>query len=181
MNSKNIVFIATSLDGFIAGKNGELDWLQSIPNPENVKMGFEDLMDEIDAIVMGRNTFEMVCSFEGEWLYPKHVFVLSHTLTEIPEKFKSKASLLNGTPEDILKQIHQKGFFTLYIDGGVTIQEFLKNDLIDELRITTIPILLGDGIPLFTILPKSLEFNHKKTVVFLNQLVQSHYIRKKVD
>jgi len=179
MRTKNIVFIAKSLDGYIAGKNGELDWLHAIPNPENVKMGFEDLMEEIDAIVMGRNTFDMVCSFEGEWLYSKHVFVLSNTLTEVPEKFREKASILNGSLEEILNYIHQRGFQTLYIDGGITIQNFLKEDLIAELRITTLPVLLGDGIPLFSILPKSLEFSHVKTEVFLNQLVQSHYKRKK--
>ena len=79
----------------------------------------------------------------------------------------------------ILNNIHEKGFYKLYIDGGKTVQNFLKEDLIDELRITTIPILLGDGILLFKVLPKSLEFNHLKTEVFLNQIVQSHYERKK--
>ncbi len=179
MKSKNIVFIAKSLDGFIAGINGELEWLNSIPNPDKDSMGFDDLMQEIDALVMGRTTFDTVCGFEGEWPYPKHVFVLSNTLQKIPEKFKEKASLLSGTEQEILKTIHEKGFYTLYIDGGKTVQNFLQEDLIDELRITTIPILLGDGISLFGTLPISLNFSHLKTKVFLNQLVQSHYVRKR--
>jgi dihydrofolate reductase len=179
MENKNIVFIAKSLDGFIAGKNGELDWLNTTPNPENNDMGFVSLMNEIDAIVMGRTTFEMVCSFEGEWPYNKPLFVLSNSLNEIPEKFKEKATLLNSNPKEILNNIHKKGFYKLYIDGGKTVQNFLKEDLIHELRVTTIPILLGDGISLFNILPKSLEFNHLKTEVFLNQIVQSHYERRK--
>ena len=80
MEKKNIVFIGRSLDGFIAGKNGELDWLEMIPNPDNVEMGFASLMEEIDAVVMGRTTFEMVCSFGGDWPYNKHVFVLSNSM-----------------------------------------------------------------------------------------------------
>ena len=79
MQKKNIVFIGRSLDGFIAGKNGELDWLEMIPNPDNVEMGFVSLMQEIDAVVMGKTTFEVVCSFDGEWPYMKHVFVLSNS------------------------------------------------------------------------------------------------------
>lgn len=179
MEPSNIVFIAKSLDGFIAGINGELDWLNAIPNPENNDMGFVQLMNEIDAIVMGRATFDVVCSFEGEWPYAKPVFVLSHSLKEIPEKYKTKASLLNGPIKEVLLQIHEKGCYQLYIDGGQTIHQFLKEDLIDELRITTIPILLGNGIPLFDVLPKSMKFSHLKTEVFLNQLVQSHYEREK--
>ena len=179
MNSKNIVYLAKSLDGFIAGKNGELDWLNAIPNPDNVEMGFVNLMEEVDAVVMGRTTFDTVCSFEGEWPYNKHVFVLSHSLSKIPEQYSGQATLLNGSVQEILSSIHKKGFQILYIDGGRTVQNFLKEDLIDELRITTIPIILGDGIPLFTILPQSIELEHICTEVFLGQLVQSHYRRKK--
>ena len=179
MKNKNIVFIAKSLDGYIAGENGELDWLNSIPNPENNNMGFVSLMNEIDAIVMGRTTFETVCGFKGEWPYNKQVFVLSNTLHEIPERLKDKVSLLAGNVKEILIEIHKKGYSNLYIDGGKTVQNFLKEDLIDELIITTIPILLGNGIALFDSLPKSLEFTHLRTEIFLNQIVQSHYKRKK--
>ena len=179
MKYKNIVFVGKSLDGFIAGKNGELDWLDMIPNPEQNGMGYYDLMEEIDAIVMGKTTFETVISFDIDWPYKKHVFVLSHSLNKIPETLKEKVTLLKGNEKDILNVIHNKGFHNLYIDGGKTVQNFLKADLIDELRISTIPILLGDGIPLFDILPKSLVFNHVKTEVFLDQIVQSHYQRKK--
>lgn len=179
MEKKNIVFIARSLDGFIAGKNGELDWLEMIPNPEGVEMGFANLMQEIDAIVMGKTTFEVVCGFGGEWPYSKHVFVLSNSLRHVPEKLNEKATLLKGSPQDILSEIHQKGYYKLYIDGGRTVQDFLKEDLIDELRITTIPILLGGGFPLFGELPKPLEFEHVESKLFLNQIVQDCYKRKR--
>ena len=179
MKKSNIVFIARSIDGFIAGKNGELDWLHSIPNPDQDDMGFVSLMEEIDAIVMGRKTFDVVCGFGGEWPYGKHVFVLSNSLKAIPEKLQEKASLLNGSPKEVLHKIHSQGFYKLYIDGGTTIQNFLKEDLIDEMRITTIPILLGGGFSLFGDLDKPIEFNHVESKVFLGELVQDWYQRKR--
>jgi len=179
MKRKNIVFIAKSLDGYIAGKNGEIDWLNSIPNPENIDMGFVKLMERIDAIVMGRKTFELVCSFGGEWPYSRPLFVLSRTLESIPEKFQDKAELVKGSISEVLEILHQKGHDQLYIDGGTTIQSFLSEDLIDEMIITTIPILLGGGIPLFGALQQSMLFEHMESHVFLNQLVQNHYKRKR--
>jgi len=178
---KNIVFIAKSLDGYIAGKNGELDWLHSVPNPNHNDLGFTQLMEDVDAIVMGRTTFETVVGFGGEWPYAKHVFVLSNSLREVPDPLQSKVSLLSGDLSSILQRIHAAGYSSLYIDGGRTIQNFLKEDLIDELRITTIPILLGGGFPLFGELDDSLEFEHMKTEVFLGELVQSHYGRKETN
>jgi len=167
MTHKNIVFTATSLDGYIAGKNGELDWLHSIPNPDNDDMGYNQLMEDIDAIIMGRVTFETVWGFDIEWPYHKHVFVLSTTLTDIPEAISGKVTIVNGSPQEILKQVHEKGYHTLYIDGGSTIQSFLREDLIDELRITTIPILLGSGFPLFGNLDQRLQFDHIESKLFL--------------
>ena len=87
----NIVFIATSLDGYIADKDGGLDWLQSIPNPENLDMGWGDLIDRIDALVMGRKTFEKVCSFDCDWPYSKPVFVLSNSMKSKPDGYEGKA------------------------------------------------------------------------------------------
>lgn len=179
MENKNIVYIARSLDGYIAGKHGELDWLDLIPIPEDTEMGYTPLMNEIDALVMGKTTFEVVLNFGVDWPYKKHVFVLSNSLKIVPEDLKQKVTLIKGHPKEILQQIHSLGYFKLYIDGGKTIQDFLKEDLIDELRITTIPILLGGGFPLFGDLDAPLEFEHLKSEVFLNQLVQNHYRRKR--
>jgi len=179
MNGQNLVFIARSLDGYIAGKHGELDWLNAIPNPEKSDMGYVKFMEGVDALVMGRNTFETVCGFEGEWPYTKPIFVMSRTLDAIPEQYKEKAALVHGTIPEIVEKINKKGYKNLYIDGGVTIQNFLKEDLIDELIITTIPILLGGGIPLFHELPKSLDFELLSSEVFLSQIVQSRYRRKR--
>lgn len=179
MKSENKVFIARSLDGYIADREGGLDWLHAVPNPQQLDLGYESFLKEVDAIVMGRNTFETVCAFDMEWPYKKPVFVLSSGLGSIPEKLKAKVELLNGTPGEVLDQIHFKGYARLYIDGGRTIQDFLKEDLIDELIITTIPILLGGGAPLFGELPGTMEFEHAWSKLYLDALVQDCYRRKR--
>ena len=179
MKKKNQVFIATSLDGYIADESGGIDWLHSIPNPNNIDMGYGEFISKVDAVVMGRNTFTTVCEFDMDWPYQVPVFVLSNTLKEISVKFKGKAQLLKGSFNEILKKIHGNGCYNLYIDGGVTIQGFLKEDLIDEMTITIIPTLLGGGIPLFSELPSRLHFECVESKIYLNKVVQNHFIRKR--
>ena len=179
MEKKNKVFIATSLDGNIADKNGGIDWLHSIPNPNNNDMGYGAFFSQIDALVMGRTTFETVCGFDMDWPYQKPVFVLSNSLTNVPEEFEGKAEIVNGSLKEILNKIHKRGCNSLYIDGGKTIQSFLKEDLIDEMTITIIPYLLGGGIPLFSELPKRLGFECVDSKIYLEQVVQNHFVRKR--
>ena len=170
MEKRNLVFIATSLDGYIADRKGRLDWLTTIPNPEQSDMGYNEFMAQVDALVMGRKTFETVCGFEGDWPYAKPVFIVSRTLDTLAEDYRDKAELVIGSLTEILEQIHNKGYHKLYIDGGVTIQNFLKEDLIDEITITTIPIVLGGGTALFSKLPTELEFTLVSSKVFLNSI-----------
>lgn len=172
----NYIYIATSLDGFIARKDGSIDWLTEIPNPDNSDFGFGDFIKNIDAIVMGKNTFETVLSFT-EWLYPKKVFVLSSTLKSIPDNVSDKAELINGKPDYVVDYLHSLNYTNLYIDGGKTIQTFLERDLIDEMIITKIPILLGDGIPLFGKMDTDKRFIHTKTEILDGSLVKSYYKR----
>lgn len=180
MTKQNNVFIATSLDGYIADKNGGLDWLNTIPNPDNLDMGYTNFTSNIDALVMGRTTFETVCGFGIEWPYTMPVFVLSNTLTDIPKNYKNnKIYIINGPLTSVLNQIHNKGYYNLYIDGGKTIQNFLKEDLIDQLIITTIPKLLGGGVSLFSELPSELNFDCVKTELFSNHIVQNTFVRIK--
>lgn len=174
-----MVFIARSLDGYIADRNGGLDWLTSVPNPDGLDMGYDRFIREVDALVMGRRTFETVCSFDMEWPYHKPVFVLSSTLKSLPGELSGKAELILGTPGGILDQLHAKGYQRLYVDGGATIQQFLREDLIDELIITTIPVLLGGGTPLFGELLERMEFELEESLVFLDALVQNRYRRKR--
>ena len=174
----NYVYIATSLDGFIATDDGGLDWLDEIPNPEQSDYGFAMFIKSIDAIVMGRNTLEKVLDF-GQWVYDKPVFVLSNGLTKLPENIQGKAEIVRGDIKKLISQLNQKGYNNLYIDGGKVIQSFLQEDLIDEIIITRVPILLGKGISLFGQLEQPLQFRHQKTEIYNNILVKSHYIRDK--
>lgn len=178
MPQKNIVFIAQSLDGYIADKNGKLEWLQMVPNPNNESTGFNELMEEIDALIMGRNTYEKVLSFGVDWPYSKPVFVLSNSLKEISDSLKDIVHLVKGELEEVLNHIHHLGYHKLYIDGGNVVQQFLHEELIDEMRITTIPVLLGGGTPLFGALANPQEWKHIKTEVLLGEMVQSWYRKK---
>ena len=173
--SKNKVFIATSIDGYIADKDGGIDWLHSIPNPNGDDMGYAAFMEEVDALVMGRNTFEIVCSFDIDWPYTKPVFVLSASLNDIPEKASGQAFIVKGALTNVLNDINSKGYQDLYIDGGSTIQSFLKEDLIDTMIITQIPILLGGGVSLFGKLERPQHFECVETKHFLGKIQQSRF------
>ena len=172
----NHVFIATSLDGFIAERDGGLDWLTGLPNPDGSDYGFAEFMGRIDAVVMGRATFEAVLGF-GVWPYERPVFVLSTTLDGVPTDLAGKAEIVSGDPRSIVAALRERGFEKLYVDGGRTIRGFLEADLIDELIITTVPILLGDGVPLFGGIGRRLAFRHVSTEVLSPELIQSRYVR----
>ena len=170
----NIVYIATSVDGYIATKDGGIDWLHEIPNPTGSDYGFSDFMNRIDALVMGRKTFETVLGFE-EWPYSKLVFVWSKTLTSLDPDLKGKAELISGTARSVTQELRAKGFKNLYIDGGKTIQSFLNEGQIDELIITRIPVLLGEGTPLFVPSERSCKLKAEKTDIYEGGLVKTHY------
>ena len=179
MITKNKVFIATSLDGYIADKNGGIDWLHAIPNPDNDDMGYSAFMSEIDALVMGRTTFETVCGFDMDWPYQKPVFVLSNSLKNVPKEYEGKAEIVKGSLKEILAKIENKGCNKLYIDGGKTIQSFLREDLIDEITITVIPYLLGGGTSLFSEHPDRLAFECVESTIYLDKVVQNKFVRKR--
>ncbi|MHA1495001.1 MAG: dihydrofolate reductase family protein [Candidatus Thorarchaeota archaeon] len=172
----NFVYIATSLDGFIATSEGGLGWLDEIPNPEGHDFGFTEFMNSIDALVMGRKTFEKVASF-GVWPYTKPVFVLSRSKISVPLELENKVEIVNKTPKKLVDDLSAQGYQNLYIDGGITIQNFLADDLIDEMIITRVPVLLGNGFPLFGTLQQRQYFKHEKTDVINEILVKSHYTR----
>ena len=159
MNVKCSVYVAMSLDGFIARPDGDIEWLHRPEYAVNNLQGltYEDFIATVDALVMGRHTFEKVLSF-GIWPYEgTTVIVLSNSGLEIPDHLEGKARLLSGTPESIVAQLGEEGKRHLYVDGGATVQQFLKAGLINEITITCIPILLGDGISLFGALGKEVS------------------------
>ena len=177
------VYIATSLDGYIAGPDDDIEWLELVPNPDNSDLGFFAFIENIDALIMGRSTYETVMGFGMGWHYPVPGIVLSTTLTELPETADEPTTqpvtLFNGSPGEALAHAKQMGFEHLYVDGGKTIQGFLQDDLIDELIIAEIPVLLGAGAPLFGSLPEMLEFELLGSEVLLDQIVKKHYRRKR--
>ncbi len=172
---KTIVYIGTSLDGFIARKDGDMGWLTKFAN-EEASDAYKELVSRIDAIVIGRGTFDTVMTFP-DWPYDKSVFVLSSSIKQVPEKVADKVTVLSKRPAELLAFLSEKGFSRIYIDGGKVIQDFLRENLIDELIISRVPVLIGAGIPLFGYLARDVEFKHIKTIVASNGLVRSYYHR----
>lgn len=144
------VFIACSLDGFIARPDHSLDWLMKFDGGDTKTSGYDAFIDSIDGLVMGRGTFEKVSTFEP-WPYAKPVVVISRSLTvaEIPEMLRDKVTLSSSEPRELMQHLAAKGWNRAYIDGGRLIQSFLKARLVDDMTITVAPILLGEGRRLF--------------------------------
>ena len=151
------VFIATSLDGFIARKDGGLDWLDKANAmvPAGEDCGYGEFMASVDVLVMGRNTYEKVLSF-GAWPYEKPVVVLSSGPVEIAPDLAGRVSSSSEAPQELYRRLQAEGIKRVYLDGGVTIQRFLAAGLVDELTVTVIPVLLGEGLPLFGALEQEL-------------------------
>ena len=182
---KASVYIATSLDGFIARENGSLDWL---PQPDTDigstdsdaadaggDMGFQAFMASIDAMVMGRNTFETVLSF-GQWPYgDTPVIVLSRRGAEIPDHLTTTVETSSKSLHELVEHLSARGLEHLYVDGGSTIQSFLNESLITQFIITRIPVLIGSGIPLFGPLEQDVHLNHVETISMPQGMVQSTY------
>ena len=171
------VFIATSVDGYIARRDGSIDWLTEAQElvTEGEDCGFAAFMESVDALIMGRNTFEQVLSF-GRWPYDKTpVVVLSRTLVSLPKHLPETVSSSSEPPAGLLKRLSSQGKNHIYIDGGATIQSFLAESLIDEITITKIPVVIGDGLPLFGPLENDLKLNHIKTEIYEFGFVQSTY------
>ncbi len=169
---KASVFIATSLDGFIARSNGDLDWLPAGGGEEH---GYDAFIATVDALVIGRNTFETVLTFDS-WPYgPKPVFVLTTRPLPVPAPPGAVLESMSGPPSEIVSRLAARGIWHVYVDGGITIQQFLRAGLIQRLTITRIPVLLGSGIPLFGALPKDVLLQHVATRQYVSGLVQSEY------
>jgi dihydrofolate reductase len=172
LDVKASVFIATSLDGFIARANGDLDWL---PTGGGEEHGYEAFMATVDALVIGRKTYETVLSFDT-WPYgEKPVYVLSSS-TLAPAPTGAVVEHMSGAPAEIVSRLAARGVGHVYVDGGITIQRFLQAGLIQRLIITRIPVLLGAGIPLFGALHRDIILRHVGTRQYASGLVQSEYV-----
>jgi dihydrofolate reductase len=166
------VFVGTSLDGFIARPNGAFDFL---PADGGEPHGFEEFLASVDAIVMGRNTFEVVLPLQP-WPYgDKRVVVLSNRPLNLSITSGSVIEQMAGPPEQIVSQLTASGIQHIYVDGGITIQRFLRAGLIQRLTITRVPVLIGEGIPLFGSLPHDVQLRHIATRHYPSGLVSSEY------
>jgi len=167
------VFIATSLDGFIARQDGALDWL---PSDGGEPHGYDEFIATVDALVIGRKTFEKVLTFDA-WPYgPKPVVVLSTRPSALRPPDSVACDMMSGTPHEIVARLSVRGMKHLYVDGGVTIQGFLEAGLIQRVIITRIPVLLGSGIPLFGPLSHDVRLEHVATRSYPSGMVQSEYV-----
>ena len=166
------VFIGTSVDGFIARANGDLDFL---PPGGGEPHGYVEFMATVDALVIGRKTFQTVLGFDT-WPYAnKPVFVLStRPLATAPPG--AIVERMSGAPADIVSLLSGRGIEHIYVDGGITIQRFLEAGLIQRIIITRVPVLIGSGIPLFGSLPRDIALKHVATRQYAGGLVQSEYV-----
>jgi dihydrofolate reductase len=166
------IFIGTSLDGFIARPNGDLDFL---PPGGGEPHGYDEFVASVDAIVIGRKTFETVLTLKP-WPYgDKRVVVLSSRPVDLSAAGAGVVEHMAGPPAQIVSQLAASGAHHLYVDGGITIQGFLRAGLVQRLIITRVPVLIGDGIPLFGALPRDIPLRHVATRQYPSGLVSSEY------
>ena len=169
------VFIAVSLDGYIARKDGDINWLLQRDDPTE-DHGYTAFIADKDWIVMGRGSYEKVLTFD-EWPYDRPVLVLSRQLTDtpVPEALKGRVQFSHRTPREVIDDLAAQNVHRVYIDGGQVIQSFLREGLVADIVITTVPVLLGSGIPLFGSLPHDIDLTLLSSRSFPSDLVQSHY------
>jgi len=167
------VFIGTSVDGFIARPNGDLDFL---PEGGGESHGYNEFIASVDAIVIGRKTFETVLAYPA-WPYgKKRVVVLSSRPVDFSAVRGGVVEQMGGPPAEIVSQLADRGIHHVYVDGGITIQGFLRAGTIQRLIITRVPVLIGEGIPLFGTLPRDIRLQHVATRHYPSGLVQSEYL-----
>lgn len=171
------VFVGVSLDGFIARPNGDLDWLMGEGGGDSAEYGYNEFIAGIDVIVMGRKSFEKVMTFD-KWYYGgKRVVVLSSRPLDLSTA-KARGAVIEqmaGTPGEIVFKLAAQGARHLYVDGGATIQAFLRAGLIQRLIISRLPVLIGQGVPLFGPLPRDVRLRHAATRTYPGGMVQSEY------
>lgn len=169
-----------SVDGFIAGSGDDLEWLHrpEYTSSDNLGLDYATFTATVDTLVMGRNTFEKVAGFTP-WPYEGwSVVVLTSKQLEVPEHLKGKVRFDQGEPAEIVSWLEAEGKQHLYIDGGVTVQQFLRAGLITEITLTYLPILLGEGIALFGSFGRETSLKHVETTLSSNGVVQSRYVTK---
>ena len=175
------VYVGASVDGFIARENDTFDFLEAsdgsgeTPGDPNEDYGFAEFMKSIDALVMGRRTFEVVRPF-AQWPYGETpVFVWTRRPLDLPPDYPHPVEPVAGLPADVVAQLAQRGLHRLYVDGGRTIQTFLEAGYVDRLVVSRVPVLIGQGISLFGPLSRDVKLEHVATKVWPGGMVRSEY------
>jgi len=164
--------IARCTDCFIARRNADFDFL---PEGGGEPHGYDEFMASVDVLVIGRHTYEKVLTFDT-WPYAnKRVVVLSSGPLKQARFSGARVEHLSGAPAEISKRLSGSGSQHAYIDGGMTVQGFLRAGLIQRIIITRVPVLIGDGIPLFGTLPADVSLRHVLTTAYASGLVKSEY------
>jgi len=157
----------------LARKDDTFDFLLA---GEQLPHGFEEFLASVDVVVLGRRTFEVVLKLGHLATYGKKpIMVLSSRPLDFSSVKVDAVEQISGKPSEIVKQLKSRGFKRAYIDGGITIQRFLAAGLIDRLVITRVPVLIGEGVPLFGPLPQDIQLRHIATRSHAGGLVQSEY------
>lgn len=171
---KTSVFVGTSLDGFIARRDDRFDFLSAGGPPDGAANGYDAFFATVDAVLMGRRTYDVVLPFPS-WPYrTTPVFVLSSQPIPVAPP-GAVVERVSGTPTAVLADLAGRGFQHVYVDGGVTIQSFLRAGLVDRIVVTRVPVLIGSGIPLFGALESDVRLEHVATRVLAGGAVQSEY------
>lgn len=170
------VFIATSLDGFIARPDGALDWLFAASG-KGEDHGYDRFMAGVDGVVMGRGSFEAVLGFGVPWPYAKPVVVLSRTTSAVnlPKELRGRVAVSDEAPRPLFERLAREGWRRAYVDGGAVIRSFLAEGLIADMVLTRAPVLIGEGRPLFGGAGPDRPLRHIETRAFPSGLVQSRY------
>lgn len=176
--SKVVLYIASSIDGYIAGPKGELDWLNAIEAPKEGDYGYSDLLNRTNVIIMGRKSYDMIIGFGIDWPYPEHKSYVITTDSKYTSSTPNTEIISTNVNEFItqLKLNNDKDIWLM--GGGKLISHFLMENLLDEMILTSVPVMLGNGISLFPSSPKGSNWSLLKSEVFETGLVNNTYTLK---
>lgn len=176
-------YIATSADGFIARTDGDIDWLETAGKPEaGLGEGYVDFaayLSTVDCMIMGRKCMEKISSFDlspDQWPYGRmKIIVLSNSIKTPPDNLKDKVEMYSGDLTELLGRLENEGYQSAYIDGGATIQAFINLGRLDEITITKMPVLIGEGAPLFGKTLRDVHLTNAQVVLCPSNHIQITY------
>lgn len=168
------LFIAASLDGYIARENHSLDWLDQLEHMKDEDYGYAEFLESVDILLIGRKTYEEVLGFGVEWPYQgkkSYVFTAdSEFTTETPD-----TEVVNELTPEFITQLQEAESDIWLVGGGKLIASFLKLGAVDDILVSIIPVMLGNGIPLFPEIHKDAKLQLVSCESFRNGVVNLSY------